>query len=112
MARVVAHVRRFALIIALSAAVGGCVVAPARPVYYGGGVVAVAPPAARVEYYGAPPYPGYFWIGGYWSWRAGGYAWVPGRWSAPRPGWRWVPRHWVQGPRGGWHMAGGRWARR
>lgn len=112
MARVAARVRQIALIIGLSAALGGCVVAPARPVYYGGGVVAVAPPAARVEYYGAPPYPGYFWIGGYWSWRAGGYAWVPGRWSAPRPGWRWVPRHWVQGPRGGWHMAGGRWERR
>lgn len=111
MPRVASRIRQIALIAGLSAALGGCVVAPARPVYYGG-AVAVAPPAARVEYYGTAPYPGYFWIGGYWRWGAGRYVWVPGRWSAPRPGYRWVPRRWVQGPRGGWHLGGGRWVPR
>lgn len=109
MPRVVSRVRSVAIVIGLAATVAGCVVAPAP--YYGGGYVAVAPPAARVEYYGAAPYPGYFWIGGFWRWGPGGYAWAPGHWSAPRAGYRWVPRHWEHGGRG-WHMAGGRWARR
>lgn len=103
------RLRPLAVILGLSLAVGGCVVAPAP--YYGDGWVAAAPPAARVEYYGAAPYPGYFWIGGFWRWNAGGYVWAPGHWSAPRAGYRWVPNHWVQGRRG-WHMTGGRWARR
>ena len=110
MPRVASRVRKIAVAIGFSLALGGCVVA--HPRYYGGGVVAVAPPAPRVEYYGTAPYPGYFWVGGYWSWGAGRYVWVPGRWTAPRAGYRWVPRHWVRGPRGGWHMAGGRWAHR
>ena len=37
---------------------GGCVVAPA-PGYYGGGVVTIAPPAARVEVVGVAPTAGY-----------------------------------------------------
>jgi hypothetical protein len=110
MPRLTSRVRQIAAILALSLAVGGCVVAPARP-YYGGGWVVAAPPVARVEYYGAAPYPGYFWMAGYWRWGGGGYAWAPGHWSAPRAGYRWMPRHWVQGRRG-WRMAGGRWARR
>jgi hypothetical protein len=110
MPRLASRIGPLAVILGLSLAVGGCVVAPARP-YYGGGWVAAAPPAARVEYYGTAPYPGYFWIGGYWRWGGGGYVWAPGHWEAPRAGYRWVPRHWVQGRRG-WHMAGGRWARR
>lgn len=105
-------VRNALIALGLSLAVGGCVVAtPGYGGYYGGGaVVAVAPPAPRVEYYGAPPYPGYFWIAGYWRWLAGAYQWVPGYWSAPRAGYRWAPRRWVHGP-GGWYMSGGRWAR-
>jgi WXXGXW repeat (2 copies) len=111
MPRVIARLRNVAIVLGLSLSLGACVVAPARPGYYGGAYVAVAPPPPRVEYYGAPPYPGYFWIGGFWRWGPGGYFWAPGHWTAPRPGFRWVPRHWVRGPRG-WHMAGGRWARR
>jgi hypothetical protein len=111
MTRVVSRARNVAITLGLAVALGGCVVAPAPGPYYGGGVVAVAPPVARVEYYGTPPYPGYFWIGGYWRWGPGRYVWAPGRWAAPRPGWRWMPHHWVHG-RGGWHEAGGRWARR
>lgn len=110
MPRVASRVRQVAVALGFSLALGGCVVAPAP--YYGGAAITLPPPAPRVEYYGAAPYPGYFWIGGYWSWGGGRYAWVPGRWSAPRPGYSWVPRHWVRGPRGGWHLAGGRWARR
>jgi len=111
MPRVASSLRHIAVIVGLSFALGGCVVAPARPGYYGGGWVVAAPPPPRVEYYGAAPYPGYFWIGGFWRWGPGGYVWAPGHWSAPRPGYRWVPRHWVHGRRG-WHMAGGHWARR
>ena len=109
MPRVASRIRHIALVVGLSLAVGGCVVAPA-PAYYGGGWVATAPPAPRVEYYGVAPYPGYFWIGGFWHWGPGGYAWAPGHWSAPRPGYHWVPRHWVHGERG-WRMSGGHWRR-
>jgi hypothetical protein len=111
MTRVVSRARNAAIVLGLAAALAGCVVAPAPGYYGGGGYVAVAPPAVRVEYYGAAPYPGYFWMGGFWGWGRGGYVWNPGHWAAPRPGYRWVPNHWVHGGRG-WHMAGGRWARR
>jgi hypothetical protein len=102
-----------AVVLGLSLALGGCVVAP--PDYYGGGYygdgyVAEAPPAPRVEYYGAAPYPGYIWIGGYWHWGAGRYLWTPGHWAAPRPGYNWQPRRWVHEGRG-WRMEGGRWDR-
>jgi WXXGXW repeat (2 copies) len=105
------RLRNVAIVLGFSLAMGGCVVAPGPPGYYGGGYVSAAPPAPRVEYYGVAPYPGYFWIGGFWRWGPGGYVWAPGHWQAPRAGFRWVPRHWERGPRG-WHMAGGRWARR
>ncbi|HUN72299.1 MAG TPA: hypothetical protein VMU52_08310 [Steroidobacteraceae bacterium] len=111
MTRVVSRARTAAIVLGLAAALGGCVVAPAPGPYYGGGYVAVAPPAARVEYYGAAPFPGAFWVGGFWNWGPGGYVWAPGHWEHARPGYRWVPRHWAHGARG-WHMAGGRWARR
>lgn len=111
MPRVASRIGRIAVILGLSLAAGGCVVAPARPAYYRGGWVATAPPPPRVEYYGTAPYPGYVWIGGYWSWGPRGYVWAPGHWAAPRRGYRWVPRHWVHGRRG-WHLEGGRWDRR
>jgi hypothetical protein len=111
MTRVVSRARNAAIVLGLAAALGGCVVAPAPGPYYGAGYVGIAPPVARVEYYGAAPYPGYFWMGGYWRWGGGGYVWAPGHWAAPRAGYRWVPNHWVHGQRG-WHMAGGRWAHR
>lgn len=110
MTRAVSRVRKVGMLVGLAFALGGCVVAPARGPYYGGGYVAVAPPAPRVEYYGTPPYPGYFWIGGFWRWGPRGYVWAPGHWAAPRPGYHWVPRHWVHGRRG-WHADGGRWER-
>jgi hypothetical protein len=72
--------------------------------------VRVAPPPPPVQYYGAPPYPGYVWIGGYWRWAPRGYVWVRGRWTPPRAGFHWVPRRWVH-TRRGWRMAGGRWIR-
>ncbi len=88
--------------------VSACVVAPPR--YAVAGTVWVAPPAPRVEVYGAPPYPGYFWIAGYWRWAPRGYVWVRGHWAPPRPGFRWVPRRWVH-TRYGWRLRGGRWRR-
>ncbi len=111
MTRVVSRPRNAAIALGLAAALGGCVVAPAPGPYYDGGYVAVAPPPPRIEYYGTPPYPGYFWIGGYWRWGPGRYVWAPGHWAAPRPGYRWVPPHWEHGERG-WHEDGGRWERR
>jgi hypothetical protein len=106
--------------LALSAALGGCVVAPVYPRYpgYGGGYgayesggeVTVAPPAPRYEVIGIAPYPGWFWIGGHWTWRANRHAWVDGHWQTPRRGYRWQPHRWepISGGRG-WREAPGRW---
>ncbi|WP_077033756.1 YXWGXW repeat-containing protein [Pelomonas sp. KK5] len=98
---------------AISAAVSlsGCIVAPARGAYaYDGAVVTVAPPAPQVEYYGAPPTPGYIWLGGYWNWVGGRHVWVGGHWEAPRAGYHWVPHAWVHAGNG-WRMEPGRWER-
>ncbi len=96
-----------AIALGLSLALSACVVGPG---YYGSAVL-VAPPPPRVEYYGAAPYPGYIWLGGYWSWAPSGYVWIRGHWAPPRPGYRWVPHRWVHTPQG-WRMSGGRWVRR
>ncbi len=85
-----------------------CVVAPPR--HYVAGAVWVAPPASRVEVVGTPPYPGYFWIAGYWRWAPRGYVWIRGHWAPPRAGFRWVARRWVH-TRYGWRLGGGRWRR-
>ena len=94
------HIKRTKTALAVAMAVtaltlGGCVVS-ARPAY-DGPVVAVAPPPPQPEVIGVAPAPGYVWFGGYWG--------------AGRAGYHWVPHHWVQGPRGGWHMVQGHWAR-
>ena len=94
----------------LSLALTGCVVEPAPGGYYAG-LATVAPPAPQYEYYGVPPQPGWFWIGGNWSWSGGRYVWTRGHWQAPRSGYRWVPHHWVHGS-GGWSAEPGHWARR
>jgi hypothetical protein len=96
---------------ALCLLVSACVVAPTPGGLYVGPAIAAAPPPPQVEYYGAAPAPGFFWIGGYWNWVGGRYAWVGGHWERPRPGYRWEGRRWVHG-RDGWHMNGGRWVRR
>ena len=89
---------------------GGCVVAPA-PGYYGGGVVTIAPPVARVEVAGVAPTPGYVWFPGYWNWNGGSHVWVGGYWGPGRPGYYWAPHAWVRYG-GGWRMAPGHWVRR
>lgn len=94
----------------LALTLSACVVAPVPP--YGGGYygdpVMVAPPAPRVEYYGAPPVVGQIWINGFWNWNGRGHVWVPGRWEAPRPGYMWVPHRWERDGRG-WRQSGGHW---
>ena len=104
--------------LAMAAALGGCVVAPAYPRHggygsYGGyddAYVTAPPPQPRYEVAGAAPYPGWVWIGGYWTWRANRHVWVDGRWHAPRPGHRWQPHRWepISGGRG-WREQPGRW---
>ncbi len=107
MARSLTFRAAFAVVmLSLSLTLGACVTEPG---YYGGTVL-VAPPLPRVEYYGAAPYPGYIWLGGYWNWAPSGYYWVRGRWAAPRPGYRWVPHRWRDTARG-WRKTGGRWVR-
>lgn len=106
-----------ALATALAAALGGCVVEPARVavvpphVRYVSPVVTVAPPAPIVETYGVAPAPGAIWIDGYWNWVGGRHVWVGGRWQAPpRPGYVWVPHAWErQGE--GWRLREGHWDR-
>jgi hypothetical protein len=87
----------------------GCVVT-ARPAYYGGAVVTVAPPAPQVEVMGVAPAPGYVWMGGYWDWVGGRHVWVGGHWMAGRPGYHWVPHHWVA-VGGGYRLSAGHWER-
>jgi hypothetical protein len=106
-----ASVRLIAAGLLTCAVLAGCVVEPARPVYYSGEVVAVAPPPVREEVIGVAPGPGYFWIGGYWGWAGGRHEWVAGRWEAPREGYRWVPHAWAREERG-WRLHPGHWERR
>jgi WXXGXW repeat (2 copies) len=113
--------RRLALLAAFAAALGGCVVVPAHrayggyrsePVYSGDrdDYVAVAPPPVQYEVVGVAPHPGWFWIGGNWSWRANRYVWVGGRWQAPRHGYRWQPHRWEpMSPGRGWRERHGGW---
>ncbi len=103
--------RSFFAGLALSLALGGCIVEPARGVGYVGGVVVTEPPAPVVEEYGVAPAPGYVWLGGYWNWVGGRHVWVGGHWSAPRPGYRWEPHRWEH-VNGGYRLREGHWARR
>jgi len=94
----------------VSAALSGCIVAPAPGYYADVAVTEVAPPPPQYEVVGVAPAPGYIWIGRAWFWEGGRHAWHPGHWDAPRPGYRWVPHTWRRdGNR--WHMQGGRWER-
>lgn len=114
--------RHFALavVVSSSAIVSGCIVAPVHP-RYGGGYDRAdydgpydPPPQPRYEVVGVAPYPGWFWIGGNWTWQARRHVWVGGRWEAPRPGYRWQPHRWQPisgGGRRGWRESPGGWHR-
>lgn len=104
---------RLALMAAVLSPLGltACVVAPSAPPPYARyEPVLVAPPPPRVDVIGVAPYPGYVWIGGFWTWRGGRHDWVPGRWDAPRHGHRWAPHRWEQ-RNGHWREHPGRWER-
>lgn len=102
-------IRMAALAAALSSlALSGCVVAPAQSPYVRVEPVLVAPPPPRVEVVSVAPYPGYIWIGGYWTWQGRGHQWMPGHWEAPRAGYRWEPHRWEQQGRE-WREHPGRW---
>jgi hypothetical protein len=88
----------------LSGAAGGERTASAQ-------VVAVAPPAPRVELVTVAPSPSHFWVPGYWGYQPGyGHRWYGGRWEAPRAGYSWSQPGWVGGARG-WEFRHGGWAR-
>jgi hypothetical protein len=74
-------------------------------------VIAIAPPAPRVEIIPPAPSPAHVWAPGYWGWRGRGYAWYGGRWQVGRPGYAWARPHW-DAYGGRWHFAPGRWRRR
>jgi WXXGXW repeat (2 copies) len=61
-------------------------------------IVAVAPPAVRVERITvARPGPTYVWARGYWDWDGDSWTWVPGRWAvAPVARATWVPAQYVR----------------
>ena len=105
------YVRSTVILLTACSALAGCVVYPAGGGYYAGGVVAVAPPAPRVEVYGPAPFVGAFWVPGYWGWNGSAHVWVGGRWEHPREGYRWAPHHWEH-TREGWRMSEGHWERR
>jgi hypothetical protein len=55
----------------------------------------VAPPPPEREVIVARPSPGYVWIGGYWSFRAGRHVWISGHWEEPpRTNVVWVEPRW------------------
>ena len=110
MSKIPSSVRCLLAALTLSLALSACVVGPA-PGYGGAGFVTIAPPALQFESYGAPPQPGWFWVGGYWGWSGGRYVWMRGHWQGPRAGYRWVPQRWVR-TQGGWRSNPGHWARR
>lgn len=67
---------------------------------HGGGTVTVsgtyptaAPPAARVENYGAPR-AGFIWMSGHWDWRNGQWVWLDGRWERERARQVWIGGKW------------------
>jgi hypothetical protein len=92
-----------------SVALPGCVIVPDQS-HYAGGVVMVAPPAARAEVIGAAPASEDVWFAGYWNWVGGRYDWVPGHWAPGKPGYHWVAHQWVrQGD--GWRLRSGHWVR-
>ena len=105
-------------VLASSALLSGCVVAPAhRAGYYGGAsaaepavVVDMPPPAPYAEVVPAMPYPGAVWASGYWGWRGSRHQWVPGYYERPRPGYRYEPHRW-ENSRGRWHLRAGGWFR-
>ncbi|APR95233.1 hypothetical protein PATSB16_18930 [Pandoraea thiooxydans] len=61
---------RWSLALACCAALGGCVVAPARP----------PQPAPRVEVVPVAPVPGYHWVRGHYRWNGYRWVWVRGHW--------------------------------
>ncbi len=111
MANSASRARYLAVLAAFGLALSACVVTPTPYGLYVGPAVATAPPAPIVESFGAPPFAGAFWVGGYWNWAGGRYRWVNGYWQRPRPGFRWQQRSWYRA-RDGWHMRGGGWVRR
>ncbi len=100
--------------LAAGAALG--LISPARaqsysPGYHGGPpVMRPAPPPPRYE---PRPQarPGRVWVPGHWVAGSGRYDWRGGYWQRARPGYRYVPERWVPGPRGGWVLRPGYWAR-
>jgi hypothetical protein len=54
-----------------------------------------APPAVRVETYGAAPSPNHFWAPGHWHWSGRDYNWRAGNWQLRRNNYNWVGSHWA-----------------
>jgi hypothetical protein len=66
------------------------------------GYPTAAPPALRVENYGAPR-AGFVWIAGRWDWRDGAWAWVDGHWERERANQVWYAGTWeLRGDRYVW----------
>ncbi len=109
------HWRAWALGAVLgSAALTGCAVVPAEPIYgyngYGDVVSAnVAPPAPYVETIPVAPFVGSVWIGGFWDWDGGRHVWRPGHYEHGRPGYAYRQPAWHQGPGGQWMLHRGGW---
>lgn len=104
-------VRNVVAALTLSLVLTACVVGPTPYGDVGVGWVSIAPPAPQYEVIGAPPAPGWFWVGGSWGWTGGRYVWNRGHWQAPRRGYTWVPQRWDRGPHG-WRSNPGHWERR
>jgi hypothetical protein len=72
-------------------------------------VVEAPPPAPLEEVRPVEPFPGAFWIPGYWHWNGGRHEWVTGRWSARPAGFGWRENHWDRRDDGRWVHRPGHW---
>jgi hypothetical protein len=84
------HWRTLALAAVLgSAALAGCAVVPAEPIYgyngYGDVVSANVAPPALCRAHSRGTFVGSVWIGGFWDWEGGRHVWRPGHYEHGRP---------------------------
>jgi hypothetical protein len=72
-------------------------------------VVEAPPPPPPEEVRPVAPFPGAYWVPGYWFWNGYRHTWVGGRWS-PRPaGYEWERDRWERREDGRWVQRYGHW---
>jgi len=102
----------FAVTLALTPVLAGCVVEQPRPTAEVEVVAPREPPPLRAEVPPPPPRAPELveWRPGRWHWDGREYVWVAGEWiERPHREARWVPGHWNHRPDGFWVWVPGHW---